>query len=231
MPGTAQHLADARALIDAGLGRGQPRHARRFLQRRAFVRAAVQQREELAIDVEHDDVAAGDIDDLVATGRDLRDGRDDVTGHTVETLSELVDRAGISAEDLLSLGLRQRRLEGEARVVEIPVRIVRREQETIDADPFDQRAQVPGFVRFVDRLRREPEMLADIFRRLALEMRTSLRKRSKCWSIRHTADGIQPKPPSMKTNFNFGKRSGTPSITRLASCAAMVCAFDWCSST
>src|SRR5437660_10065815 len=86
-------------------------------------------------------------------------------------VSELVDRAGIGAEDLVPLGLRQRRLEGEARIVEIPVRIVRREQETIDADPFDQRAQMPRLVGFVDRLRREPEMLADIFRRLPLEMR------------------------------------------------------------
>ena len=59
---------------------------------------------------------------------------------------------------------------------------------------------------------------------------TSLRNRSKCWSIRHIVDEIQPKPPSMNTILSFGKRSGTPSSTRLVSVAAMVCAFDWCSS-
>src|SRR3954467_11255480 len=85
--------------------------------------------------------------------------------------SELVDRAGVGPEDLRSLGLGQRRLEGEAWVVEIPVRIVRREQQPIDADPFDQRSQVPCLVGLVDRLRREPEMFVNIFRRLALEMR------------------------------------------------------------
>src|SRR5262249_40431848 len=81
MPGTAQHLADARAMIDAGFRRGQPRHARRLVERRALVRAAVEQRKELAIDMEHDDVAAIDADDLVAAGRNLAGAGDDVTGH------------------------------------------------------------------------------------------------------------------------------------------------------
>src|SRR6266702_7908617 len=86
-------------------------------------------------------------------------------------VSELVDRAGIGAEDLLPLGLGERRLEGEARIVKVPVRIVRREQQPVDADPFDQRAQMPRLVGLVDRLGREPEMLADIFGRFSLEMR------------------------------------------------------------
>jgi hypothetical protein len=81
VPGTAQHFADARTLIDAGLRRGQPRHAGRLVQRRALMRAAVQECEELAIDMEHDDVAALDTDDLVAAGRNVRGTRDDVTGH------------------------------------------------------------------------------------------------------------------------------------------------------
>ena len=45
------------------------------------MRTTVEQREELAIDMEHDDVAAVDTDDLVAAGRDLGDAGDDVTGH------------------------------------------------------------------------------------------------------------------------------------------------------
>src|SRR5215472_8433476 len=81
MPGAAQELADAGALVDTGLGRGQARHAGGLVERRAFMRAAVQQREELAIDMEHDDVAAVDADHLVAARRDVRGTRDDVTGH------------------------------------------------------------------------------------------------------------------------------------------------------
>ena len=45
------------------------------------MRAAIQERKELAIDMEHDDVAAVDRDDLVAAGRDLGGARDDVPGH------------------------------------------------------------------------------------------------------------------------------------------------------
>src|ERR1700730_1377834 len=85
--------------------------------------------------------------------------------------SELVNRAGVGVEDLLPFGVRQRRLEGKARVVIVPVRIVRREQQAVDADPLDQLAQGSGLIRLVDRLGREPEMVADIFGRLALEMR------------------------------------------------------------
>src|ERR1700741_4451183 len=82
-----------------------------------------------------------------------------------------VQRPRIGVEDLAALLVRQRRLESEARVVEIPMRVVRGEQEAIDADPFDQLTQMPRLVGLVDWLGREPEMLADVFRRLALQMR------------------------------------------------------------
>src|SRR6185437_10126844 len=85
--------------------------------------------------------------------------------------SELVERSGVTAEDFSTLDLGQRRLEGIARIVKIPMRIVRREQQPVDADPFDQLPKMPGFVRLVDRLRREPEMLLHIFRRPPFEMR------------------------------------------------------------
>src|SRR6478609_6236733 len=84
---------------------------------------------------------------------------------------EPVQRARVCIEDLAALGFGQRRPEGVAWIVEIPVRIVRREQQAIDADPLDQRAQMSCFIRLVDRLRREPEMLLHIFRRTTLEMR------------------------------------------------------------
>jgi hypothetical protein len=45
------------------------------------MRAAVEQREEFAIDMEHDDIAAIDRKHLVAAGRNLGGARDDVTGH------------------------------------------------------------------------------------------------------------------------------------------------------
>src|SRR4029078_7718981 len=77
--------------------------------------------------------------------------------------SELVDCARVAVEDLPPLRIRQRRLEGVARIVKVPVRIVRREQQAIDADPFDQRAQMFCLVRLVDRVRRGTKMLLHIF--------------------------------------------------------------------
>src|SRR5882724_7085077 len=85
--------------------------------------------------------------------------------------SKLVERAGVAVEDFYLLRLAQRRLERKTRIVEIPMRIIRREQQTIDADPFDQRSQVPRLVGFVDRLGGEPEMLPHIFGRTPLEVR------------------------------------------------------------
>src|SRR6185437_11234583 len=60
----------------------------------------------------------------------------------ISTCSELVDRTRVAAEDLGSLDFRQRRPERIARIVEIPVRVIRREQQAIGADPIDQRAQM-----------------------------------------------------------------------------------------
>src|SRR3974390_573824 len=81
VPRTAQQLADARALVNARFRRGQPRHARRLVERRALMRAAIEKREELAIDVEHDNVAGVDVHHLVAAGGDFRCAGDDVTSH------------------------------------------------------------------------------------------------------------------------------------------------------
>src|SRR5215212_1683391 len=85
--------------------------------------------------------------------------------------SQFVKRASVAVEDFGAFDVRQRCPEGETRVVEIPMRIIRREQQAVDTDPVDQRSQVPRLVRLVDRLRREPEMLPDIFGRTPLEMR------------------------------------------------------------
>jgi hypothetical protein len=45
------------------------------------MRATIEQREEFAVDMEHDDVAALHADHLVAAGRDLCGAGDNVTGH------------------------------------------------------------------------------------------------------------------------------------------------------
>jgi hypothetical protein len=71
VPRAAQEFADARALVDTGLRRGQPRDAGGLLLRRTLMRAAIEQRKELAVDVEHDDVAAVDAKHLVAAGRNV----------------------------------------------------------------------------------------------------------------------------------------------------------------
>src|ERR1700682_5784005 len=85
--------------------------------------------------------------------------------------SELVQRAGVAVENPGALGFRQRRLDRKTRIIKVPMWIIRREQQAIDADPFDQGSQMSGFVRLVDRLRREPEMLLHIFRRTPLQVR------------------------------------------------------------
>src|SRR5947209_6031242 len=85
--------------------------------------------------------------------------------------SKLVERAGVAVEDFSSFGFRERRLEREARIVEVPMRIIGREQQPLDADPFDQGSQMLCFVRLIDRLGREPEMLAHVFGWTPLEVR------------------------------------------------------------
>src|SRR5260370_16110593 len=80
VPGAAPEFAYPRALIDSGLRRGQSRDASGLVERPAFARATIKQREELAVDMEHDNVAAIDIDHLVAAGPDLAGSSHGVTG-------------------------------------------------------------------------------------------------------------------------------------------------------
>src|SRR5581483_1589475 len=81
VPCTAQELADARALVDAGLRRGQACDTGGLVERRALMGAAVEQCKELTIDMEHHDVPAIDLDHLVAAFGNLGGAGDDVTGH------------------------------------------------------------------------------------------------------------------------------------------------------
>src|SRR5262245_38204005 len=70
---------------------------------------------------------------------------------------EAVDLLGIAAEDRAALGLAHGDLDGEARVVVVPVRIVARVDDAVPADPIEDGAQVLRVLRLLDRLRRVPQ--------------------------------------------------------------------------
>src|ERR1700681_2631922 len=56
VPGTTQQFADSGSPIDAGLRRGQTRDAGGLIEWRTRVRAAIEQRKELTVDMEYHDV-------------------------------------------------------------------------------------------------------------------------------------------------------------------------------
>src|SRR3954447_9321692 len=73
MPGAAQDLAFATPVVFArGRGKGRAMDAAKA-ERPALVRAAVAERVERAVDVEHPDRPSGHLDDLPPSGRDLCD--------------------------------------------------------------------------------------------------------------------------------------------------------------
>src|SRR5579859_2908265 len=72
---TVDELADARGAQEAERITGA--------QRSALVGTPIQQREEVAADVEHADGPAGDVDDLALAGWDLIDGADHPLGHAL----------------------------------------------------------------------------------------------------------------------------------------------------
>src|SRR5262245_22610206 len=80
-----------------------------------------------------------------------------------------VDLLGIIAKNRTAFGLTHGDLNGEARVIVVPMRIVARIDDTVQADPIEDGAQVMRVLRFFDRLRRVPEIAAQVLRRLELE--------------------------------------------------------------
>src|ERR1700733_12549261 len=70
---------------------------------------------------------------------------------------------------LLFLGQSQRH-RGQGIIV-VPMRIVGRKQQPIEADPVDGVAQMDGWVRLFHRLRRHPDLVAQILARQTLEVR------------------------------------------------------------
>src|ERR1700719_3331475 len=83
VPWAADDLALPRIAVLAGLfGLDQSGQAP-FAQAAALMRAAVGEREELALDVEHCDLAALDVDELAGAGRKLAQRSDHVFGHGV----------------------------------------------------------------------------------------------------------------------------------------------------
>src|SRR5262249_15757675 len=81
VPRTAQHFALARQPVFPRRGRLQPAEQRATAQRRALVRAAIEQCEELAVDVEDADLAPLYRDDLTGAGRDFVHRCDNVAAH------------------------------------------------------------------------------------------------------------------------------------------------------
>src|ERR1700744_6042700 len=61
-----------------------------------------------------------------------------------------------------------------ARIIKIPVRIIRCEQDPVPTDPVKRLGQLAPGLRFLDRLGREPDIRLDILGRCALRMRDLL---------------------------------------------------------
>ena len=131
------------------------------------MRAAVGEREIFAADVEHADLAARDGDDLALRPARSRSRGRRPDGFTAEPYNALA----LSRNTLRLLRVGHRELERVLRVVEVPVRIVGREHQPVPADPLDHLGEVLRIVRLLDRLRGEPDVLADVFRRRALHVR------------------------------------------------------------
>src|ERR1051326_4559745 len=81
VPGTAQDLAVAAVPIDPWLGGFDETDQSSLGKIAALMRAAVEQGEQFAVDVEDHDGAAVDIDQLTAAGRQLPRRRDHVLSH------------------------------------------------------------------------------------------------------------------------------------------------------
>src|SRR5271166_4702451 len=84
---------------------------------------------------------------------------------------QAVERQSVLAEYHPLVLLGQRRLEGVTRIVLVPVRIVGREHDAVPTDPLTRRQQILGPLRLLDRLRRHPDVGADVFRRQPFQMR------------------------------------------------------------
>src|SRR3954468_9199200 len=83
VPGTANDLAQPGVFDLARIFRLRQSDQRPLTQRGALMRAAIEQAEILALDVEHSDRTLADREKLAAARRQFRDGRDDVAGHVV----------------------------------------------------------------------------------------------------------------------------------------------------
>ena len=83
VPGAADDFAEPGIFDVAGIGRLREPDQRAFAQRRALMRAAVQQAEELALDVEDRDRALIDGEELARARRQLVHRGDDMSGHII----------------------------------------------------------------------------------------------------------------------------------------------------
>ncbi len=134
MPGTAQDLTLAVVFVVAGITRAHEARQHAIAEARAFVWALVGEREQLALDVEHDDVAALDAHALAGARRQVRGAGHDMAGHVlIAPVNSAEDRLGsvqpedglavLGADAAVLLG-RDTRREGAEGIVEIPMRVV-----------------------------------------------------------------------------------------------------------
>src|SRR3954453_1826210 len=83
---------------------------------------------------------------------------------------QAVERQRVLAEHHPLMLLGQRRLEGVARIVLVPVGIIGGEHYAVPADPLARGKQILRPLRLLYRLRRNPDVVADVFRRQLLQM-------------------------------------------------------------
>src|SRR6516165_7715426 len=103
---------------------------------------------------------------------------------------EAVNLLRIVAEDRAALGFTHSDLDGEPRVIVVPVRIVARIDDTVPPNPIEDGAQVMRVLRLFDRLCRVPEVAAQVLRRLEL----------KVWNLAPHLCDIDVEPPTKRGN-------------------------------
>ena len=216
VPRAAHDVAGPPALVLAGSRPGDRAPDLPLAQRPALVRAAVAQREELAVDVEDADRATPDLDDLAPARRDLADRA------TTVVASHRRDRYSAWA---LSRMIRRRRSSPRARGiarsrrVEVPVRVVGREHDpVVHAHLVEQHGRSAV---------RSGSSIGWVVSHTCSRMTSDGRRSSfgasdpssaQARSIRHMSGASQATPPSMSTIRSPGISSKTPSKTRLVTC-------------
>src|SRR6185312_980181 len=166
VPRATDDLTRPRVVDLAGIFGLRKPDQRPLAQPGALMRAAIQQAEKLALDVEDRDWPSVDGEKLARTRWQLLHRRDDMTGHSGNTINLL----RIAEIERLAVGIADACRQHPHRLVKIPVRIVGGEQKLVPADPVDDVEQMLAAFRVFHRLRGPVDVVADIFRRRPLDV-------------------------------------------------------------